>query len=416
MLRTPLGRRQLRFAAIAKLWPVIRWIARTYRRTLGKRPRIVVVVGTFGKTTTTRAVATTLGLSAAEIRGWNANSFLALRLLRVRPFDRYGVLEAGISQVGQMQRYAAMLRPDIAIVTSIGSEHHLSLHTLATTRKEKSEMLRALPPDGLAILNGDDPNVRWMRGTTRARVVSFGFDERNDVRATDVLPDAAMGTRFTVWIDGAPHALRTRLIGRHMVYPILAAIAVAVAEQRPLEEVFPALEALEPTPRRLERLRSHNGALLLIDTVKSHLETIEAAIESFAGIRPVTGRRIVVLGEVEEPPGSLGSIYRALGRHLAGGASLVVFVGGKRTLQPLRSGLREAGFPLGAVVHTGRSPRTAAACVADSLNPEDLVLIKGRSTQHLERVAYALAGRSVTCDLTTCSVKWSCADCPMLDR
>ena len=416
LMRTPVGRRQLRWSLMSRLWPVSRRAARMYRRTICRKPRLVAVVGSFGKTTTARAVAVALGLSAEGIRGLNAGNSLALRLLGVRPSDRWGVLEVGIGKAGQMHTYAEMIRPDITVVTSIGSEHHTSLRTLETTRQEKAEMLRVLPSGGLAVLNGDDPNVRWMRGTTTASAVTFGFDASNDVRATDLHFDGAMGMRFTLRIEGTPHEMATRLVGRHMLYPILAAVAVAVAEQRPLDEVLPALEALEPTPRRLERLRARNGATLLVDTIKSHLETIEAAIESFAGIRPITGRRIVVLGEVEEPPGSLGSVYRALGRHLAGGASLVVFVGGKRALRPLRSGLREGGFPLGAVVHTGRSPRAAAQCLADSLNPEDLVLIKGRSTEHLERVAYALAGREVTCDLAFCSVKWSCGDCPMLAR
>lgn len=417
LMRTPVGRRQLRWSLTSRLWPVNRRAARMYRRTICRKPRLAAVVGSFGKTTTARAVAVALGLSAEGIRGLNAGNSLAVRLLGIRPGDRWGVLEVGIGKAGQMRTYAEMIRPDITVVTSIGSEHHTSLRTLETTRHEKAEMLRVLPSaGGLAVLNGDDPNVRWMRGTTSARAVTFGFDDSNDVRATDLRLDGAMGMRFTLWIEGTPHEMATRLVGRHMLYPILAAVAVAVAEARPLDEVLPALEALEPTPRRLERLHARNGAILLVDTIKSHLETIEAAIETLAGVGSTGGRRIVVLGEVEEPPGSLGPIYRALGRHLADAASLIVFVGGKRAFQPLRAGLHAAGFPLGAAVLTGRGVRDAAACVAGSLNPEDLVLVKGRSTQHLERVGYLLAGQNVTCDLTVCSVKWSCARCPMLDR
>jgi UDP-N-acetylmuramyl pentapeptide synthase len=416
LLRTPIGRRRIRWSAIAHLWPVCRQIGGIYRRTLCSRPRIVAVVGTFGKTTTTRAVAAGLGLSAARIRGWNSNSFLAFRLLRVRPFDRYGVLEAGISRIGQMQAYATMIRPDITVVTSIGSEHHTSLRTLETTRHEKAEMVRALPPDGLAILNGDDPNVRWMRGETSAKTVTFGLDEENDIRATEIVPNGPLGTQFTVSVAGMRHRMQTQLIGQHNVYPILAAIAVAMSERRPLDEVLPALEALDPAPRRLERLRSRNGALLIVDTVKSHLETIEAAIDALATLQHGPGRRIVLLGEIEEPPGSQGPVYKAVGRHLASAASLVVFVGSKKALRSLRSGLREAGFPAEAVVHAGRTPRAAVERIAGSLTPEDVVLVKGRSTQHMERAAYLLAGQKVTCELHTCSIRQSCADCPMLIR
>jgi UDP-N-acetylmuramoyl-tripeptide--D-alanyl-D-alanine ligase len=402
--------------ARAYLWPVYRRLAAAYRRTVCAQPRIVAVVGSFGKTTTTRAIAVGLGLQIERVSSDNSGPSLALALLRVRPSDAHGVIEVGISRVGQMKSYTRMLQPNIAVVTSIGSEHHTSLLTLETTRHEKAEMVRVLPPDGLAVLNGDDPNVRWMRGETSAKIVTFGFDEANDVRATDVQSDGVLGTRFTARTASASRALHIRLIGRHNVYPILAAIAVATEEGRSLDEVVPALESLSPASRRLEPLRSRSGALLIVDTLKSPLETVEAAIDALADRQHRPGRRIVILGEVEEPPGSLGAIYRALGERLAGLASVVLFVGGQRSFRPLRSGLREAGFPMEAVTHAGRSPRAAAESVASVLNPEDVVLIKGRSTQHLERSAYLLAGHTVTCNIATCADKQACADCPMLAR
>ena len=117
-----------------------------------------------------------------------------------------------VSKVGLGSVLAA--RPDVAVITAVGSEHHRSLGTLEVTRAEKSWMVQALPAAGVAVLNGDDPNVMWMRQKTRARVVTFGFGAACDVRADDVRLDWPRGTRkpiraprATAWQSGPTRSL-----------------------------------------------------------------------------------------------------------------------------------------------------------------------------------------------------------------
>lgn len=225
------------------------------------------------------------------------------------------MIEVGIARPGQMAVYARIIQPDITVVTSIGSEHNRSLGTLEVTRAEKSEMVKILPTSGIAVLNGDDPNVLWMKGQTRARVINFGTYKTNDVRASDITLDWPNGTQFKLHADGEMRELRIHLIGRHMVYPILAAVAVSLAEGYTLDQIIPGLEALPPTPGHLEPIRLENGAIILRDDFKSSLETIEAALDVFSEIP--AKRHIVVLGEVSEPPGSQGPIYRGIGERIA---------------------------------------------------------------------------------------------------
>jgi UDP-N-acetylmuramoyl-tripeptide--D-alanyl-D-alanine ligase len=251
-------------------------------------------------------VAAALGRDPDALKE-NYFSFVAAALLSIRPRDRHAVVEIGIDRIGQMTRYARLARPNIAVVTSVGSEHNRSLPNLAVTRAEKAAMVRALEPSGLAVLNGDDPNVRWMRTQTRAAVRTFGFDEGNDVWASDVAIDWPYGTRFTLHANGEVRRARVQLLARHMVYSVLAAVTVALAEGFSLDSVLPAIEALLPTPGRLEPVPLSNGAFLLRDDFKSTLETIETALAVLAEIP--AERRIVVLGDVEEPPGSEGPIY-----------------------------------------------------------------------------------------------------------
>ncbi|MBP1622959.1 MAG: murF [Acidobacteria bacterium] len=413
LLKTPVGRSAIMSGIRHHSIPVLAPVAACYRMTLGARTRTVAVVGSFGKTTATRAAATALDLPFTSRGTSNALSAVALSILRTRPWQSHAMFEAGIDNLGQMAIFARMIRPDITVVTCIGSEHNRSLKSLEVTRAEKARMVAALPEKGLAVLNGDDPHVLWMRTQTRARVMTFGFGDGNDVRATDVELNWPGGTRFHLHICGERHPASVKLIGRHMIYPILAAAAVALAEGRPLGHALECLGRLDPTPCRMEPLALSNGAWLLNDSIKSSIETIHAALDVFEQIP--AARRLAVMGEVFEPPGSQGPIYKEIGRRIAGMAKKVVILGG--SFQPYATGARRAGMSPSDVMNAGRSVEKAAEMLTSVLRPGDVVLIKGRDSQRLERIALMLQGRTVRCSINHCRVRGlRCADCPMLGK
>jgi UDP-N-acetylmuramoyl-tripeptide--D-alanyl-D-alanine ligase len=389
-------------------------LAVLYRRTITREVCLVTVVGSYGKSTTTRSVVAALGdlMRNPERLDGNDRAGVARLILRLRPDDRCVVMEVGIDAKGQMAPMARTVRPDITVVTTVGSEHNRSLGTLETTRDEKADMVRALSPSGLAVLNGDDPNVLWMRGQTRANVITYGTGDDNDIRASDIRLDWPQGMRFRVHARGETRELRTRLIGRHMVYPVLAAVAVALAKGCSLDECAPRLEGLGPTPGRMHLQRLDNGAVLVCDYYKSSYETVVAALDVLSEIP--ASRRLVVLGEVSEPPGSQGPIYRGLGERIAQIASRAIFVG--HNFQRYKAGATRGGMPASALTDAGYSVLDAVEALRDDLGPGDVVLIKGRDTQRLDRVALALAGRNVGCTIPVCGLKHTrCDQCPMLE-
>ena len=414
LLRTPVGRLQVRYGIHYRSWPLLSRLAALHRRSLVRGTRVVAIVGTYGKSTTTRAAAAALNAPLRPDYSYNAWSGVALSVLAVRRGQRHAIIEVGIDNTGQMAGYARLVRPDIVVVTSIGSEHHRSLGTLEVTRHEKAEMVRVLPAGGTAVLNGDDPNVLWMRSQTRARTVTFGFGEGNDVRATDVRLDWPHGTRFTLHAGGQMREMSVRLLGRHMVYPVLAAAAVALAEGRPLDQFLPPLQDLPPTPGRLEPMALPNGAWLLRDDTKSGLETIEAAVDVLAD---VPGRCLVALGEINEAPGRQGAVYQQIGRRIAGVVSCGIVVATEKSRRSYTAGAASAGVDRSVFLHAGHSVRGAAALLRERLQPGDVVLIKGRAEQRMARIALSLLGRDVRCDIVHCRVRGcDCADCPMLER
>jgi len=414
LLRSPLGRRQLLHGLTVRTTPVMVTAAVLHRRFRIKDTRIIAVVGSLGKTTTTRCLLTVLIGRIHKNQASNSGISLAKNILRIRPADKLAVVEAGISGFGEMAESARMVRPDIAVVTNIGSEHNATFGTLQATRNEKAAMVRALGGTGLAVLNGDDPNVRWMAGQTKARVVSFGFGGGNDFRASDIRLDWPAGTRFTLHAGGESRDFLSPLLGRHMLYPVLATIAVASHLGVDISRCGQLLSRLKPKEGRLQPVPLERGAIILRDDFKSSLETIHSALDLMEDI-PAT-RKIVVLGEVSEPPDSQGLIYRRIGERLGKTATKVFFLCSHRSFRSYKGGAVAAGMSEEDLYNAGTN---GLLDLIDVLRAElvagDVLLLKGRGNQRLERIAYALQGRTVACELGFCDAKSTACDaCPML--
>ncbi|MBL9131238.1 MAG: hypothetical protein JNG86_08570 [Verrucomicrobiaceae bacterium] len=416
LLRTPAGRRKIvsawNYASFPLLWP----LAALYRRLLARRMRIVTIVGSVGKTTTRSAVATALGVPHRHGDARNAWSEVVWTLFEVPLSAPRAVLEVGIAKPGQMRWYARMLRPQIAVVTAIASDHNRSLPSLEVTRTEKADMVRALAADGLAVLNGDDANVLWMRTQTRARVVTVGFGADNDVRAEDWAVEWPRGSRFTVRIGARSWAVRTRFIGRHHVFPFLAALAVADAEGVDMEAAVAALSALEPVAGRMDVIPLASGAWILADDFKAPQESYQAAfdtLESLAG-----HRRLVVLGAVNEPAGGQSRLYRELGTRAGRVASRALLLGGGKVRDAMAKAAVHAGMRAEDVtVSAEMNVLEAAAWLEKQLVAGDVLLVKGRTEQRLRRIVLKLRGRAVRCDIPVCNVNdLTCDQCPMLER
>jgi UDP-N-acetylmuramoyl-tripeptide--D-alanyl-D-alanine ligase len=223
------------------------------------------------------------------------------------------------------------------------------------------------------------------------------------------------GNRISLVTEGTARTVQTRLFGRQMVYPVLAGIAAAMAAGRNLEQAVSGLERLSPTPGRMELFMLDNGAAVLNDCFKGTLETIHSALQMLPGIS--SGRRIVILGEVEDAPGPRGPIHREIGAILSRCASKAILICSSKTYGAVRVGASDAGMNREAIVHAGHDWFDALQILKPDLKAGDVVLLKGRRTQRLDRILLALQGRSVQCRTPTCqsSIKL-CDTCPMLER
>jgi UDP-N-acetylmuramyl pentapeptide synthase len=390
-------------------------VVSAYRATLGRRTTLIAVTGSFGKTTTTRAIAAILGQSTDLERVPNAFSRLLLRALQQLTGKTVAVIEVGIGRPNQMRRYARAIRPQIAIVTSVGWEHEKYFPDgLEGIRAEKSELLSVLPPAGFAILNRDDEHVMWMAQRTKARIVTFGHHSEADVAIVRVEPEAS-GTHVILRTGGVDHSLHTSLIGRVSALPIAAAIAATSAAGIDIRHAIQAVEKLAPSMRRLEPVRLASGARALLDDQKGTPATALAAFDAVAELPG--GRHVAVLGNIPRTtPEPVAPVYRQLGRRAGEVFDRILFIHlADGPYEMYRQAAIEGGL---AAEHISRasSVKEAAEMLRTELRAEDTLLLKGHFTDHLSRIAMHLQGIDVRCRLQFCTIRgpnW-CNRCPLV--
>lgn len=413
LLMSRQGRKSLRAGQLARFWPLIRIFTTVWRRTVLRKVRVTAVIGSLGKSTTARAVAAAIGHRDHDGVS-NARNALAFDLLRHFPWSRHAVLEVGINGPGLMKEPASMLNPDIVVVTSIASEHILSFGSLENTRDEKAEMLRGLSPGKTAILNADDPNVMWMAGQTAARIVTCGFSDTADVRADnfEILPPDGIG--FLIEAEGQSWPVRISIPGRHMVFPVLAAVAVALVERMNISETCRELEMIQPQEGRMQTVKLASGAVLIRDDFKSNRESVQAALQTLKEYP--AGRKILVLGGVSEIQNNERyEFYRELGKTIAASADLVFLFLQKNSFRPCRKEAVEAGMNPENITRVNNDPLAALPLLPSDMGEGDVILIKGRTEHRTARLSLQLMGRDVQCRIHGCHFAAYCGECDLLE-
>ena len=385
LVRALLARRELWSQAFLVGVPGSSWEA-FHRLAADHRSRfpipVVAVTGSNGKTTTKELVAQLLGARWRTLRSpgnFNNEVGLPLTLLDLGPEFEVLVVEMGMRGRGEIARLCQLARPTAGIVTNVGVSHLELLGSQEAIAAAKAELVEALPSDGLAVLNGDDPWVRAMAGQTRARVVTYGL-EQGEVTARD-LELGADGARFQLVWEGRQAPVQLPLLGRHNVLNALAAAACALGLGMELAAVADALGRVQAPKLRLERVAVRDFTVLN-DAYNASPASMAAALEVLAQVAP--GRKGAVLGDMLELGPVTEAEHLAVGRRAAQvGLAYLVIVG--EQAERIAQGAREGGLPPEAIHVTPGWER--AAQVLERLAQEgDTVLVKASRGLGLERV------------------------------
>jgi len=336
-------------------------------------PLVVGITGSIAKTSTKEAVATVLSRSRRVLRSeGNENNEigLPLTLLRLGREHEAAVLEMGMYVPGEIARLCAIAQPHVGIVTAVRGVHLERAGSLDAIEEGKGQLVEALPATGTAILNADDPRVRRMAGRTRARVLTYGFDEAADVTAVAIESAGVDGMRFRLRLPGSPDMqVRLPVLGRHGVHNGLAAAAAGVALGQDPAAIVEGLELGWRAPHR-SSLRRIGPWTVIDDTYNAGPDSMAAALD-LLGSLPMRG--VAVLGEMLELGPEAPELHRAVGAHAASAADLLVAVGAGAA--PIVEGARAAGMPDDRVLHAADFDAALGELRA-RLQPGDVVLFK----------------------------------------
>jgi UDP-N-acetylmuramoyl-tripeptide--D-alanyl-D-alanine ligase len=355
--------------------------------------RVVGITGSTGKTIAKEIVADVLARTLRVLRNegnLNSETGLPMTLLNLEPSHQVSVLEMGMYTPGEIARLAEIARPEVGVVLAVHPTHLERAGSLDAIARAKAELPAALPADGLAVLNADDPNVLAMRGGTAARVRTFGLGPEADVRATEIESRGIDGTTFTLEAPWGRRRLHSATPGPHLVPHALAAATVADHFGVPLDEVERALAAGSRADHRMAVVEAAGGATIIDDTYNASPVSVAAALE-FLRESPVgAGRaRYAVLGDMLELGPDEERLHREVGALAAGVADALVTVGERGRW--MADGARAAGLRRVASV---RDVDEALPAVERHLAPGvgDLVLVKGSRGVELDRLVAALVG------------------------
>ena len=270
--------------------------------------RVVGITGSNGKTTVKTLVASILsrhGRTHVSAGNFNNELGLPLSLLSMPQDTEYAVFEMGAGKPGDIAYLAAIARPDIGLVTLIAPAHLARMGSIEGVAETKGALYQALPADGIAIINADDAFASFFGGLAGARrQLRFGLDQPADVGA-DIIEQRVDGSRFVLSTPHGDAEVALPLPGRHNIANALAATAVALALEVPLETIVTGLEQVPGVAGRLRRETMDGGWTLIDDSYNANPSSMAAAIDTLllAG-----GERWLVLGDMAE----LGADARAL--------------------------------------------------------------------------------------------------------
>ncbi len=348
---------------------------------------VVAITGSAGKTTTkdmTAALLWTRGPVLKTEGNLNNRYGMSLMLLRLDGRQRAAVLELGMSAAGELTTLSRIALPDVAVITNVAAVHLEFFESVDAIAAAKAEILVGLAPDGVAVLNGDDPRLRAVGERHPGRVVWFGRDRRFDVSAEN-WRGTAFGMRFDLVIEGRKHDVALPLAGAHFVSNFLAAAAAAHRLGMPAEAIAEAATRLKATPHRGEVVRLGGGITLLDDCYNSNPVAVEAAVGALglAGGR----RKVAFLGDMLELGPRGGELHRETGERIARSVDAVVAVG------PLSTHLADSLARAGVSVQRFATSKDAAVAAPALLREGDAVLVKGSRGMQMERVVDALVER-----------------------
>jgi UDP-N-acetylmuramoyl-tripeptide--D-alanyl-D-alanine ligase len=348
--------------------------------------RVIGITGSVGKSTTKELTANVLAArypTLANESNLNNEIGLPLTMLKITEAHRCVVLEMGLYVPGDIAFLCGVAKPQVGILTMVGPVHLERAGSLEAIINGKAELVEALPPDGTAILNYDDDNVRAMASRTKARVFTYGLDPKADLWSDNIEGLGLEGVSFDMHYLGETLHVHLPLLGQHSVHTAMRASAAGLVEGLNWQEIIGGL--LTPsTQLRLVAVTGPGNSLLIDDTYNASPDSMIAALNLLAEL---DGRKVAVLGDMLE----LGEFeergHRMVGARAVEMVDQLLAVGGKAGWIAEEAQLQ--GLPAEKIRRFATSAE-AGDYLKNSIGEGDVVLVKGSRALHLDQIVLSL--------------------------
>ena len=351
-------------------------VARDIRQRSGTK--VVAITGSAGKTTTKEVAAEFLSTRYQVFRNkgnFNNHIGLPLSLLELRSRPEVAVVELGMNHPGEIRTLVGIAKPEVRVWTNVGDAHVGFFPSSDAIADAKGEILEDARTDDVLVANADDSRIAARSAAFAGRVMTFGIDRAADVRAVSVDDRGLDGTSALVRTPIGDMDLETPLLGLGNLANVLAATAVALQFDVPLEDISARAAALRPAHRRGELVRLPGGLTLIDDSYNSSPAALMRALQT---IKAATGsaRKVAVLGEMLELGAHATRLHEECGEAAAAaGLDLLIAVGGAPA-RALADRAVRSGMPAACVAYVNTSAE-AADLAAGRTRAGDLVLVKG---------------------------------------
>jgi UDP-N-acetylmuramoyl-tripeptide--D-alanyl-D-alanine ligase len=351
-------------------------LAHATRKAAGTK--VVAITGSAGKTTTKEVTAEFLGAKYRVIRNrGNLNNHIGLPLslmeLTARP--DVAVVELGMNHAGEISMLVRIAEPDVRVWTNVGEAHVGFFASIEAIADAKAEILEGATTQSVLVANADDELVTSRSKAFAGRVVTFGIDRRADVRAERVADRGIDGTTARVTTPVGAFDLETPLIGRGNLANVLAATAVGIHFDIPLDIMAERAAALKPAQHRGDVIRLGRGVVVIDDSYNANPTATRRALDVLR-LSATAGRRVAVIGEMLELGDHAEALHQQVGEAVArADVDRLVAVGGAHA-RSVAAAAVAAGLPRDCS-HYFTTSGEAADAFASYVAPGDLVLVKG---------------------------------------
>jgi UDP-N-acetylmuramoyl-tripeptide--D-alanyl-D-alanine ligase len=315
-------------------------------------------------------------------KNYNNQVGVAKTILAIEGSPRYGVFELGTNHKGEIEVLSRMVRPHVSLITNINPSHLEGLSDLEGVRREKLSLFETTLPGGTLFVNVDDPSLAAYRPKEDLSATTFGIGAEADYTVREIRERGIEGFDVMLVLPGTEVRTRVRLLGRHNLYNVLAAAALAHFMGVPAADIAAAIPEFQPYKGRFRPIESRKGYVVIDDAYNANPASMQWAINTVSAL-PCAGKRIAVLGEMKELGEKKEGYHRELGRTLKeSDLSLVLLLG-----EGTKVAFDEIGN--GRARHFDDKARLIDF-LSGKIGKGDIVLVKGSRALGMDEIVEAL--------------------------